>query len=219
MVDRLLRNRNNLNAVAEQLIMKVSSKLIAYQQNPGKLKAKIHTKNESGTIPWLSNFWSFTMNLTEATALLEFCRKRTLSFLDAITKLPTPQAVLGWRPGPGRAHIGWQLMHIGATDDRHLGGRMVPGEPVEPANTARFGNGSTPDDNIPSVDEIRRYLGERRAAVLGHLAIVKDWTAKPQETSPWPYEDWVRVLAWHEAHHQGQAHLTLNLYKAAHPSS
>jgi hypothetical protein len=23
------------------------------------------------------------------------------------------------------------------------------------------------------------------------------------------------VLAWHEGHHQGQAHLTLNLYKAA----
>ena len=25
-----------------------------------------------------------------------------------------------------------------------------------------------------------------------------------------------KVLAWHEGHHQGQAHLTLNLYKAAH---
>jgi hypothetical protein len=23
------------------------------------------------------------------------------------------------------------------------------------------------------------------------------------------------VLMWHEAHHQGQAHLTVNLYKAA----
>ena len=23
------------------------------------------------------------------------------------------------------------------------------------------------------------------------------------------------LIAWHEAHHQGQAHLTLNLYKAS----
>ena len=110
-------------------------------------------------------------------------------------------------------------MHIAATDDRHLGGRVVAGEPTEPGNTARFGNGSTPDDNIPSVEEIRRYLSEHRAAVLAHLATVKDWTVKPQESAPWPYEEWVRVLAWHEAHHQGQAHLTLNMYKAAHAGS
>jgi uncharacterized damage-inducible protein DinB len=26
----------------------------------------------------------------------------------------------------------------------------------------------------------------------------------------------LQILVWHEAHHQGQAHLTLNLYKAQH---
>ena len=28
--------------------------------------------------------------------------------------------------------------------------------------------------------------------------------------------DVLNLLAWHEAHHQGQAHITLNLYKATH---
>jgi uncharacterized damage-inducible protein DinB len=29
-------------------------------------------------------------------------------------------------------------------------------------------------------------------------------------------DDTMLVLIWHEAHHQGQIHLTWNLYKAAH---
>ena len=31
---------------------------------------------------------------------------RTLGLLDKIAAEPDPAAVLGWRPGPGRAHIG-----------------------------------------------------------------------------------------------------------------
>jgi hypothetical protein len=38
---------------------------------------------------------------------------------------------------------------------------------------------------------------------------------KPNEQAPWTYREWIKVLTWHEAHHQGQAHLTLNLYRAA----
>ena len=39
---------------------------------------------------------------------------------------------------------------------------------------------------------------------------------KPNEQAPWTYQEWLKVLAFHEAHHQGQPHLTFNLYKAAH---
>ena len=101
---------------------------------------------------------------------LEFTRKKTLDTLDAIAKRPDAQAVLGWRPGPGRAHIAWQLMHIAATDDRHLTVRMKGGELAESENVKRYAGGSTPDDSVPNVDEIRRYLTERRAAMLDHLA-------------------------------------------------
>ena len=30
--------------------------------------------------------------------------------------------------------------------------------------------------------------------------------------------DVLHIIGWHEAHHQGQAHITFNLYRAAHPS-
>ena len=148
---------------------------------------------------------------------LEFTRKKTLDTLDAIAKRPDAQAVLGWRPGPGRAHIAWQLMHIAATDDRHLTVRMKSGEVAEPENVKRFAGGSTPDDSVPTVEEIRRYLTERRAAMLEHLASITDadLPKKPNDAAPWTYETWFQVLTWHEAHHQGQAHLTVNLYKTA----
>jgi len=158
------------------------------------------------------------MNRTDIRTLLEFARKKTLDTLDAIAKRPDAKAVLAWRPGPGRAHIAWQLMHIAATDDRHLTVRMKGGAAAEPDNVRRFAGGSTPDDNIPSVEEIRRYLTERRTAMLDHFASLddSDLTKKPNEAAPWTYEEWVRVLMWHESHHQGQAHLALNLYKSAH---
>jgi len=31
----------------------------------------------------------------------------------------------------------------------------------------------------------------------------------------WPLLTVLHVIAWHEGHHQGQAHLTLNLFKAS----
>ncbi|HJZ93508.1 MAG TPA: DinB family protein [Gemmataceae bacterium] len=158
------------------------------------------------------------MTRNDVRQLLEFTRKRTTDWFDALAKRPDAAAALGWRPGPGRAHIGWQLMHIAATDDRHLGVRMKGGEPANPEYVRRFAGGSTPDEQVPKIDEIRHYLAERRAAMLDHLASLTDadLPKKPNEQAPWPYETWFQVLVCHEAHHQGQAHLTLNLYKAAH---
>jgi hypothetical protein len=159
------------------------------------------------------------MKPADARQLLEFVRKKTIDTLEAIAKRPDAATVLGWRPGTGRAHIAWQLMHIAATDDRHLTVRMKGSEPAEATNVSGFAGGSTPDDNkVPTADEIRRYLVERRDAMLAHLDSLSeaDMATKPNEKAPWVYDEWFRVLAWHEAHHQGQAHLTLNLYKALH---
>jgi uncharacterized damage-inducible protein DinB len=156
------------------------------------------------------------MTRNDIRLFLDFTRKKTIDTLDAIAKRPDAVELLGWRPGPGRAHIAWQLMHIAATDDRHLGIRMKGGEPANAEFVRRFAGGSTPDDNIPSIDEIRRYLNERRSAMLDHLASLSDddLPKKPNDQAPWNYETWFQVLTWHEAHHQGQAHLTLNLFKA-----
>src|SRR5271154_1483845 len=102
-------------------------------------------------------------------AFLAFNRRKTLELLDTVAARPDAEKLLGWRPGPGRAHIAWQLMHIAATDDRHLHVRMRGGEPREPELVRRFAGGSTPDETIPSAAEIRRYLTERRQEMLEHL--------------------------------------------------
>jgi len=155
------------------------------------------------------------MSKVEMRKQLEFVRKKTLDTVEAIAKMPDPAAVLGFRPGPGRAHIGWQLMHIAATDDRHLNVRIGGGKAKELEYERRYAGGSTPDDEIPTIDEIKRYLAEHRTAMLAMLdkATDDELTKKPYETSPFPLEEWFRIWAWHEAHHQGQVHLSLNLYK------
>jgi hypothetical protein len=157
------------------------------------------------------------MTVADMIGFLDFSRQKTLGLLDALAKEPNAAAVLGWRPGPGRAPIAWQLMHIAATDDRHVHVRMLAGQPQEPEYVRRFAGGSTPDDDVPSLDEIRRYLGVQRQELLAHLKSL-DGAAldrKPNEQAPWTYREWIKVLTWHEAHHQGQAHLTLNLFRAA----
>jgi uncharacterized damage-inducible protein DinB len=158
------------------------------------------------------------MTFADLIEMLDFSRQKTLALLDTVAKQPNAQAVLGWRPAPGRAHLAWQLMHIAATDDRHVHVRMTGGQPAEPELVRRFAGGSTPDDTIPTLDDIRRYLTAQRALVLAHVKKLPDSAlpTKPTEQAPWTYQDWLKLLAWHEAHHQGQAHITFNLYKVAH---
>lgn len=157
------------------------------------------------------------MNKTDLEAMLSLSRRKTLELLNAIETSAAPAAVLGWRPGPGRAHLAWQLMHIAATEDRHLNVRMTGGEPREPDLVQRFAGGSVPDDDVPPVGLIRSYLSAQRDALLTHLRRLSEdeLGSKPSEQSQWAYGEWFQVLAWHEAHHHGQAHLTYNLYRAA----
>ena len=78
------------------------------------------------------------MTFADLIELLEFSRVRTLGTLEAIAKEPDSAKILGWRPAPGRAHIGWQLMHIAATDDRHIHVRMTGGQPSDAELVRRF---------------------------------------------------------------------------------
>lgn len=157
------------------------------------------------------------MTFADLIEVMDFNRQKTLALLDSVAKQPNPAAALGWRPGPGRAHLAWQIMHIAATDDRHVHVRMTGGQPQDAELVRRFAGGSTPDDSIPTLDEIRRYLTAQRTEVINHVKKLPEsaLATKPNEQAPWTYQEWLKVLAWHEAHHQGQAHLTLNLFKAA----
>ena len=79
--------------------------------------------------------------------------------------------------------------------------------------------GSTPDDDIPSLDSIREVLDRSRQDLLQTIQAFSD---DDLEVIPeafrergWTLGTIIQVISWHECHHQGQAHLTLNLYKAA----
>ena len=150
----------------------------------------------------------------------KFNRDRTLATLDAIAKEPDPRAVLAWRPGPGRAHIGWQLMHIGVTEEIFATERLAPHKQGAWQELwPRFRGGSMPDDDVPAADAIRGMLGESREHLLATLSEFGD--DRLGEIPPamaqrgWPMLTVLYVIAWHEGHHQGQAHLTYNLFKAS----
>ncbi len=152
-----------------------------------------------------------------------FQRDRTLGLLDQIEKLPDPPAALGWRPGPGRAHIAWQLLHIAVTEEIFATERLRPEQAARHQGLwPRFRGGSTPDDEIPSAATIRQVLADTRGSLLETLGTLSDGQLgeipEPLKERKWTLLTVLHVIGWHEAHHQGQAHLTCNLYRAAHAS-
>jgi uncharacterized damage-inducible protein DinB len=151
----------------------------------------------------------------------QFNRARTLGLLEKIEQEPDARVPLGWRPGPGRAHIAWQLMHIGITEELFASERLAPEKPGAFTELwPRFRGGSTPDDDIPTPAAIRRVLAESREHLLATIAGYGD--DRLAEIPPamaarkMNVLDVLHILNWHEAHHQGQAHITFNLYKARH---
>lgn len=156
--------------------------------------------------------------------LWETNRRRTEAVLDRIEKTGRAEDVLGWRPGPGRAHIAWQLMHIGITEELFATERLNAGAPDYPELVPRFRGGSTPDDEIPSAAQIREVLAHSRKHLLATVNSISD---EALETTPegflqergWTIQQMLHILSWHEAHHQGQAHLALNLWSASHENA
>jgi hypothetical protein len=151
-------------------------------------------------------------------AAIQFNRTRTLATLERIEK-EADSAALGYRPGPGRAHIAWQLMHIGITEELFATERLTDNRPAYSDLVPRFKGGSTPDDNIPSAATIRQILNDSRQHLLTTLGTFGDaqlgWMPPALAERKLSFLDVLHILAWHEGHHQGQAHITFNLFKAA----
>ena len=151
-----------------------------------------------------------------------FNRGRVLTLLDDIDQLENPAKALGWRPGDGRAHIAWQLMHLGISEEIFATEwlRALDESPHREI-WDRFRGGSTPDDDIPSSDEIRTVLADGRRQLLDALADYDDsqlgdiiWH-HPRMKTDLSLLTILHIIGYHEGHHQGQAHITLNLYKAS----
>jgi len=155
-------------------------------------------------------------------AMMNMVRQRLLGSLETIEKsTPNLIHVLAWRPGAGRAHIGWQAMHCAATHDKYLN-VVIKGDaaPDNPQNVANFGGGSTPsDEKIPTLADIRQELEKQYSAFIAYLAGLAPADLERHVGPPdrrRTIAEAIMLMAWHEAHHQGQIHLTWNLYKAAH---
>lgn len=152
---------------------------------------------------------------------LDFSHTRLIGTLDAIEKSGQPAAkVLAWRPGPGRAHMGWQFMHCAATHDRYLNTRLLGGAEKDAALVAAYGGGSTPSDsNIPTFADIRTKLEQTFIPFRQYVATASDTDMGKSISFPNNVQrtlaESVLLMAWHESHHQGQIHLTWNLYKGA----
>ena len=154
-----------------------------------------------------------------ATQCYELFRQKTLGLLDTIEKMPNPHAILAWRPGPGRAHIAWQIMHIGVTEELFASERLAPQKPGKWTELwPRFRGGSTPDDDIPSATLIREVLAGSRQRLMETLSDYSDHRLNEIPAAltqrGLTVLGAIHLLPWHEAHYQGQAHITLNLYKA-----
>lgn len=149
---------------------------------------------------------------------MEFNRTRTLMTLDEVAKQADPQQVLGFRPGPGRAPIVWQFCHIGITEELFATERLFGRPPAFSELVPRFKGGSVPDDDTPELERVREVLLETRTHIVNSLAgfTDDDLGVIPDafRERGWTLERILQVLCWHEAHHQGQAHLSLNLWKA-----
>jgi len=161
-----------------------------------------------------------TMPLIDMTLQqMDLNRERTLATLAAIEKLPDPAKALGWRPGPGRAHIAWQLTHVGITEELFASERFLGTTPAFADLVPRFKGGSTPDDNIPPAATVRDVLTQSREHLRKTISQLTE--ADLPKIPPALKERGLsigkalQIIVWHEAHHQGQAHITLNLFKAA----
>ena len=162
------------------------------------------------------------MDVKTLLAGLDFGRQRLLGTLDAIEKSGQDASkVLAWRPGPGRAHIGWQAMHCAATHHKYVANVLRGQSPPDEALVANYAGGSKPsDENVPTFADIRQKLARDYEAFRAYVAALSpDDLAR---TLPGPggkdrsAAELITLLSWHEAHHQGQIHLTWNLYKTAH---
>lgn len=148
---------------------------------------------------------------------LDFNRQATNRMLDEMEKTGKADEILAWRAGPGRAPIGWQIMHFASTEDRMaktLGAKALVSETFP----EDFKSGKTAGDKVPRMSDVRKYMADSRASLESTLAgfDLARLEEKPAPDARFTFKGMIQILMWHEPHHQGQAQATFNLFKAAH---
>ena len=112
-------------------------------------------------------------------------------------------------------------MHLGITEEIFATERLATiDHSPHRDHWSRFRGGSTPDDEIRGSDQIRIVLTDGRRQLVETLAGYDDsqlddliWHHHGMKTDI-SLLTTLHIIGYHESHHQGQAHLTLNLFKA-----
>ncbi|WP_298869438.1 DinB family protein [uncultured Gimesia sp.] len=158
---------------------------------------------------------SYTATIVQ---LLEFNRLMTLKLLEEIAQTKDPIAALTYQPGPQRAHIGWQIMHIAITEEAFATERLRSTSSKLTDWFPQFQKGSVADNNLPAVDVIQSVLAQSRVNLLDAISQIteEDLDLIPDGLTErgWTNRRALQILCWHEAHHQGQAHFLFNSWKS-----
>ncbi len=149
----------------------------------------------------------------------QFNYNRTLGFLKQLEESPVGMEALYWRMpfGNGRAHIGWQFLHLSATYHKF-------GYFVEPSVNAmdedfvkNFGHGSIPDEKIRfTFDELKGFLQRDTNRFWKSLENfpIDELDRKPQTTDR-TFREMILLMNWHECIHIGQSQITWNAFRAS----
>ncbi|WP_417383986.1 DinB family protein [Gimesia sp.] len=159
-----------------------------------------------------------SIQIATIVELLNFNRIMTLKTVDEISALSDPQSALAFRPGPGRATIAWQIMHIAITEELFATDRLRKTDSKLSDLFPLYQKGSTAGDEIPSLEVIKNTLSQSRENLLETIQLISeadlDLIPAGLQERGWSNEMALKIICWHETHHQGQAHLTLNSWKA-----
>lgn len=147
----------------------------------------------------------------------EINRDRTLATVKSLGEIDSA-AALAWRPGVGRAHIAWQLLHIAITEEVFGTQRLAESDSKFADLLPKYRGGSTPEDgDQPSLDEITNVLAETRQNLLATVSGLSDDDLDKippgMAERGWTLRRTLQIITWHEPHHQGQSHITQNLFK------
>ena len=138
--------------------------------------------------------------------------------LEELSQLNDPVNALTYQPGPHRAHICWQIMHIAITEEAFATERLRNTSSDLTDWFPHFQKGSVADNNIPSLDVIQSVLAQSRMNLIETISQITedqlDLIPAGLKERGWTNRTALQVLCWHEAHHQGQAHLLFNSWKA-----
>lgn len=150
-----------------------------------------------------------------ALSQIAFSRSSTDKLLEEIEKTGKGDQVLRWQAGPGRAPIGWQFMHLAASEDYFGAAVFGQNKMVSEKYAKQFRGGPVAPRDIPSLKEVRDYLTRTRAALDASLRAFsfENLERKPNPEARFDFATALKIVMWHEGHHQGQAKATFNIYQ------